>query len=528
MRKNWLCGLFALLALLCAASLALAEEMPDLFASPIAPLEVVTEGGLDNDALFAGYVDALFSAPRSGGPRKAPRSQGSRLTGREAEIYALLREGIAEIAAGERASTELNFPLRDFGPTRWTSEMLGVSIVVDGAINAEALNAVQAYYAYDFNAVHAALMADCPYEMYWFNKASGGGVSHGFTPNVQFSATWDYDAQDYVLIYDSGYYVAYAVAQEYAGEEAYTTDTAVTASASQAAANARALVAQHAGESDYDKLVSYREDICTLTSYNYEAAANNSTPYGNPWQLVWVFDGDDSTNVVCEGYAKAYQYLCDQTDFAQHVVCYTVTGTMSGATGAGGHMWNIVSMPDDANYLVDVTNCDSGSVGADDLLFLKGYADFYEDNWQYNFLCGNTYVLYVYDAKTLGSFTTEELTLSATDYDPDFVDIWAIDAFDTIIVPESTETIQDAAFAGVDAERVILSDAVRVIGANAFANCPRLLYVYIPADVTDIDDTAFTGSDSVCILCIEGSPAAGYALRLGLDCIAYPTAMSLH
>lgn len=28
-------------------------------------------------------------------------------------------------------------------------------------------------------------------------------------------------------------------------------------------------------------------------------------------ELIWVFDGDSSTNVVCEGYAKAFQYLCD-------------------------------------------------------------------------------------------------------------------------------------------------------------------------------------------------------------------------
>ena len=42
---------------------------------------------------------------------------------------------------------------------------------------------------------------------------------------------------------------------------------------------------------------------------------------------------------------------------------------MSGGTGAGDHMWNIVTMDDGCNYLVDVTNCDTGSIGAPGKLF---------------------------------------------------------------------------------------------------------------------------------------------------------------
>ena len=35
-------------------------------------------------------------------------------------------------------------------------------------------------------------------------------------------------------------------------------------------------------------------------------------------------------------------------------------------------MWNIVTMEDGKHYIVDVTNCDEGSVGAPDHLFLAG------------------------------------------------------------------------------------------------------------------------------------------------------------
>ena len=86
-----------------------------------------------------------------------------------------------------------------------------------------------------------------------------------------------------------------------------------------------------------EKLYGYKETICYLTSYNDDVT--EADEYGDPWQLIYVFDGDDSTNVVCEGYSKAFQYLCDLSD----ITCYTVTGMMDGGTGEGPHMWNVVA-----------------------------------------------------------------------------------------------------------------------------------------------------------------------------------------
>lgn len=120
--------------------------------------------------------------------------------------------------------------------------------------------------------------------------------------------------------------------------------------------------------------MAYRQKICELVSYNSTAANNTPTPYGDPWQLIYVFDGDDSTNVVCEGYSKAFKYLCDLSAFTNDITCSLVTGTMAGGTGAGNHMWNIVAIGS-SNYLVDITNCDTGTVGAPDKLFLCGAAE---------------------------------------------------------------------------------------------------------------------------------------------------------
>ena len=76
---------------------------------------------------------------------------------------------------------------------------------------------------------------------------------------------------------------------------------------------------KYQGRSDYEKLAAYCREICGLVSFDYAATANG-VPYGDPWQLVNVFDGDPATNVVCEGYAKAFQYLCDLSEFKGDIV----------------------------------------------------------------------------------------------------------------------------------------------------------------------------------------------------------------
>jgi hypothetical protein len=90
------------------------------------------------------------------------------------------------------------------------------------------------------------------------------------------------------------------------------------ATANKALPKAQAIVEKYEGKSDLEKLEGYRDEICALVSYN-NAALNGSYSYGNPWQLIYVFDGDSSTNVVCEGYAKAFKYLCDLTDFDKEI-----------------------------------------------------------------------------------------------------------------------------------------------------------------------------------------------------------------
>ena len=53
-------------------------------------------------------------------------------------------------------------------------------------------------------------------------------------------------------------------------------------------------------------------DAATMLNIKYPWVGNNGLPYGDPWQLIYVFDDDPDTNVVCEGYAKAFKYEADE------------------------------------------------------------------------------------------------------------------------------------------------------------------------------------------------------------------------
>lgn len=181
--------------------------------------------------------------------------------------------------------------------------------------------------------------------------------------------------------------VAVSVDYRVQPDDLYHVNPEKTGAAKKTVENARQIAASYEGKTDYEKLKGFLDTICDLTSYDWESL--EADIYGDPWQLVYVFDGDPSTNVVCEGYAKAYQYLCDLVG----IPCYLMTGEVTvDDEGPGvGHMWNNVIL-DGKTYLVDPTNCDSGNVGMPDQLFLRGavrnadgsydiYA--YTNGWEY-------------------------------------------------------------------------------------------------------------------------------------------------
>lgn len=127
--------------------------------------------------------------------------------------------------------------------------------------------------------------------------------------------------------------------------------------AKKAFSNAKEIAEKYQEKTDYEKVWGYAEEICALSSYNHFAAENNkeySKENIGPWNIVYVFDRDSSTNVVCGGYARAFQYLCSLGG----IECHYIAGYVS----EGRHAWNIVVI-DGKNYFVDLTVCSQYSSG---------------------------------------------------------------------------------------------------------------------------------------------------------------------
>lgn len=381
----------------------------------------------DSAALLEGYlyqvngldVPEVVKAESSGNTASRPATYMASMNPTLRAVYDQLVPEIQKIAAGQGSSSAFSLGIQ----MTFTKEELGIEgdMLVrgddgqyhfseeTGAAIEKAVDEVM-----DMDMLLNQLLAHHPYELYWFDKSFSEGA-------IRFEYSYGTDGQQTVMVGD--FVIMMAVSQDYAVADAatqqyylYSPDTAKTGAARTAAAKAAEVVAANQDKGTYGKLVAYREYITKAVDYNFDAANTANYPYGDPWQLIYVFDENPDTNVVCEGYSKAFKYLCDLTWTGSdpEVACYLPTGTMDGGTGAGAHMWNIVSIGG-ANYLTDITNCDSGTTGAPDQLFLCGAEGSVDAS--YAAATTNGTVTYVYDNETLALYD-KELVLSATKYSP--------------------------------------------------------------------------------------------------------------
>ncbi len=334
------CSFLIALLLICSVPVSASSHRPQ-------GMEVV-----ETDSLLGDSQEPTYSQ-RSPSSRVARERLGS--VGKS--LYDALLPAFWQIAVGERASTVISFDENELTAMGLENRYTSQEAIMNGL-----------HEDLELDGVLTAVLHDCPYELYWFDKT--GGSSYQFS-SYEEDGIWRVRA----------FYMIYAVSEDYRGasypsdeEEGdlslYTVDTAKTAARANLPDIAMEIVAEAEGKSDYLRLLHYAETICKMTSYNSAVAESaDSAQYGDAFQLIYVFDGNPETRTVCEGYAKAFQYLCDLTDFADPTLrCYTATGSMDG----GPHMWNLVTMGNGETYLVDVTNSDVGSVGEDGGLFLAG------------------------------------------------------------------------------------------------------------------------------------------------------------
>lgn len=432
MQKRAISGILALaLVLTLTLTLAQADVRVELDGIDGGSASV-TASEDDSAALLEGYlyqvngldVPEVVKAESSGNTASRPATYAVALNEVTNNIYRRLVPEIKKIAAGESASATI--VITDM-PITYTQGDLGhITIVKDGALSEEAGARIGELFGADVNhdALLSKLLANMPYELYWFDKTNGMAISYDIEADentvtipyivVGFCVADAYRDTTKYLVNEKGEQI---LDKDKNPVPDYTAiDTAKTGAATAAAATAAQVVAENQGKGAYSKLVAYREYITKAVDYNFDVANTANYPYGDPWQLIYVFDGDPDTNVVCEGYSKAFKYLCDLTwtDSDPEVACYLPTGTMKGGTGEGAHMWNIVSIGG-VNYLTDITNCDSGTTGAPDQLFLCGAEGSVDAS--YAAATTNGTVTYVYDKETLALYD-KELDLSATKYSP--------------------------------------------------------------------------------------------------------------
>lgn len=430
MQKRVISGILAL-ALVLTLTLTLAQADVRVEVDGIdGGSASVTASEDDGAALLEGYLyqvngldvpETVVKAEGSGNTASRPATYAVALNEVTNNIYRRLVPEIKKIAAGESASATI--AITDM-PITYTQGDLGhITIVKDGALSEEAGARIGELFGADVNhdALLSKLLANMPYELYWFDKTNGMAISYGIEADentvtipyivVGFCVADAYRDTTKYLVDDED-----KIVKDEDGNPVpdYTAiDTTKTGAATAAAAKAAEVVAANQDKGTYGKLVAYREFITDAVEYN-KAASKPDYPYGygDPWQLIYVFDGDSATNVVCEGYSKAFKYLCDLTWTGSdpEVACYLPTGTMDG----DAHMWNIVSIGG-ANYLTDITNCDSGTFGAPDQLFLCGVRGGVDSGYIADLTGGA--VTYVYDNETLALYD-KELDLSATKYSP--------------------------------------------------------------------------------------------------------------
>ena len=76
-------------------------------------------------------------------------------------------------------------------------------------------------------------------------------------------------------------------------------------------------------------------------------------------------------------------------------------------------------------------------------------------------------------------------------------DIPSLNSMSLLALPAQLTTIEEEAFAELPCEGVIIPDGCTTIGQRAFADCDHLIYIRIPASVTDIAEDAFDGCEWV-------------------------------
>ena len=353
------------------------------FASRVPAQEQASEGEYTAEAI----AEPLAQASGSAQPDTCSSIAGNNLTGRAKELYDEIKPKIKAIVENNGGSTKFQlYPEISY----WTSEEGNKS------------------WREDLKKLLNALLADCPYEMYWYS----------LDREIYYTSV---DANSgYTIVYDLDFPVVTEYALNNSIYNEYILGKDNSGKRYRAIIRAKGIVEDNKNNSFLNRIQEYNKAVNACA--RYEEPSSNKLNDG----ILDVL-GESLKNAGALGYARAFQYLCN---IDGGITCYTVTGNIKGYVGDDTtaaidrkHAWNIVSFNGD-NYLVDVCNCgydsnDEAAWGYPNLLVMKGVKEItpgkeYEAEFEKD---GKTYrIVYTYDADTQSTFTKEQLTLTSESY----------------------------------------------------------------------------------------------------------------
>lgn len=159
--------------------------------------------------------------------------------------------------------------------------------------------------------------------------------------------------------------------------------------------------------SDVEKLLYFHDYIVTHCDYDVDAIKTGTAKI----EQYYTYDAYGCLvmqKCVCEGYSRAFDYLCERAGISCNLISSEVNC----------HMWNYVTMSNGNSYYVDCTNDDPVSNGAE----YPGYAGY----------CSHNYFL--------NSYSTIAGTNNHTAGD------WQLDDWDTGCESNATDTSYDEYF----------------------------------------------------------------------------------
>ena len=221
------------------------QELPDGSVHVTEKVSLNTNDPSGSDELFGEYANQFFYEKDVS---TAPGTSigESVLSGVQQALYEEMKTKVTSIAA-KGGNTKFKIS-SDLG-LRWQTSATGARL--DKEVS-------QTFDNLDTDKVLSCLRADCPYELYWYEKTANTEWSYNYSVSVS-------GGRRIARITDLE--VSMPVCSGYAYNQ-YRVDASMVNVAKTAAANAKQIVNEFKNMSVTEKLVAYKEMICYLTDYN--------------------------------------------------------------------------------------------------------------------------------------------------------------------------------------------------------------------------------------------------------------------